>query len=174
MKKFAIALAATALVAAACGGPAEPTAETYPATTIGEIPVVHDEPSHEDGIRELSVTMTEFSFTFDEWVTTLAVTAGETVQFIVTNDGVAEHEFRLTTAAEADEHVGLGHSTHDDDDSDMDMDMGGEHEEILLLVAAGSSDTITVTFSEAGEYDIVACLIPGHYEAGMEASVEYS
>ncbi len=163
MRKFAIALAATALVAAACGGTSDAEGPVDP---FGEVPVV----VVDDVPRDVYVTMTEFGFTFDEWGTTLAVTAGETVRFIVANAGSVEHEFRLTTAAEAADHLEAGHSTHDDDG----MDMGEDSEGILLLVGPGHSDVITVTFSEAGEYDIVACLIPGHYEAGMEASVQYS
>ncbi len=165
MRKFAIALAATALVAAACGGTSEPQT-SGPVDALGEAPVVVGD----DEVRDVHVTMTEFSFAFDEGGTSLNVASGETVRFIVANSGALEHEFRLTTAAEAAEHLEAGHSTHDDEG----MDMGDDSEEVLRLVGPGYSDVITVTFSAAGEYDIVACLIPGHYEAGMEASVQYS
>ena len=172
MRKFAIAVAAVALVVAACGNTSDQAAG--PEDPLGQAPVVHADGDHADDDhgateeRAVAVTMTEFDFSFDE-DSTLTVQTGETVQFVVTNAGVVEHEFRLTTAAEAQEHLEAGHEDHDDDGTDM-----GDADEILLLVAAGGTGTIDVTFQEGGEYDIVACLIPGHYEAGMEASVKYS
>ena len=171
MRNFAIMLAAVAMIVAACGGTdqtAAPAIEAEPADVIGEAPVVvTDGDTHNDGDvdRTVDVTLSEFDFSFDG-DSVLVVEAGETVQFVVTNAGVVEHEFRLTTAAEAAKHVGTGHTGHDDGI--------GEGDGILLLVAVGETGTIDVTFTESGEYDIVACLIPGHYEAGMSQPFEYS
>lgn len=101
--------------------------------------------------------MTEFNFAFDDGGTSLYVAPGETVRFIVADSGSVEHEFRLTTAAEADEHVGLGHAGHDDG---MDMDMGGQHEEVILVVTPGYTDATTVTFSDDQAYRLRSARFP--------------
>lgn len=164
MRKFAIALVAVALVAAACGGTSgQPADPADPADPVGEAPVV----AADDVGRTIDVTLTEFTFTFNG-AETLSVSAGETVRFVVTNEGVVDHEFRLTTRGEVAQHLEAGHEGHGDVAS-IDT-----HEEVLLLVAPFRQETITVTFDEAGEYNVVACLIPGHYEAGMWQPVEYS
>jgi uncharacterized cupredoxin-like copper-binding protein len=48
-------------------------------------------------------------------------TPGETIEFIVTNSGVVEHEFRLSNQVRVDEHVAGGHDDHDDAMSDEEM-----------------------------------------------------
>ena len=108
--------------------------------------------------------MTEFAFE----PASILVSAGETVRFSVTNDGAIEHEFRMTTEHAAEEHIAAGHEGHDDEAAE-----GEHHEEMILLVAAGETATMDVTFHESGEYDIVACLLPGHFEAGMKGTLEY-
>ncbi len=108
--------------------------------------------------------MTEFAFE----PASIHVSAGETVRFVVANDGAIEHEFRMTTEHAAEEHIAAGHEGHDDES-------GAEHghDEMILLVAAGQSGTMDVTFHDSGEYDIVACLLAGHFEAGMKGALEY-
>ncbi len=113
--------------------------------------------------REIEVVMTEFAFE----PATLEVQAGETVRFVLVNDGAVPHEFRLTTAHAAAEHIASGHEGHDDGG-----DGGHAHDEVVLEVAAGATDTLTVTFDEHMEFDLFACLIPGHYEAGMLGDLE--
>ncbi|MFQ5555376.1 MAG: plastocyanin/azurin family copper-binding protein [Acidimicrobiia bacterium] len=117
----------------------------------------HDE-APVDFDREVEVSMTEFAYSPDS----ISVTSGETVRFVLTNDGVIEHEFRLTTEHAAEEHVASGHEGHAE---------GGEgghaHGEILILVAPGTTEAINVAFDADADFDIMACLIPGHFEAGM-------
>ena len=105
--------------------------------------------------------MAEFAFN----PTGVAVSKGETVLFEVTNDGVIEHEFRLTTEHAAMEHMAAGHQGHGDEA------VAGEpgHGEVILLVAPGETGTITVTFDHDADFDLMACMLPGHYEAGMHA-----
>jgi uncharacterized cupredoxin-like copper-binding protein len=128
-----------------------------------------------DADRVVSVTMSEFAFD-----PAIVVTAGETVTFVVTNAGVVEHEFRLSNAHRIEEHIASGHEGHDeggDMDDDMDMDEGGHHEEnadVMIMVPAGETAEVTVTFpDDTTLYTDVACLIPGHYEAGMHAELSY-
>lgn len=130
----------------------------------------HEETDHEasvdpgDADRVVEIVMTDFAFA----PAPVTVAAGETVKFMVKNEGVIEHEFRLTTQHAADEHIASGHEGHDEGGG------GHGHDEIVLLVQPGETGTVDVAFHEAGEFEIVACLIPGHFEAGMKATVEYA
>lgn len=162
MKRAWILVAALSLVAAACS---ESTG-TAPATiTTTEVP--HEEEPMVDGdsypvatgevTSEYEVTLTEFSFGGDS----LDLTPGETVRFILTNNGAVEHEFRLTTEEEAAEHLEGGHGTHGDETGD-----------ILVMVPPGMMRMVEMTLPADAAFDLVACLIPGHYEAGMFGIVE--
>ncbi len=131
-----------------------------------EEPANHDdEADHEESLetpdRDMTIIMNEFAFEPDS----ITVAAGETVRFVVSNEGAIEHEFRLTTKHSAQEHIEAGHEGHDDEAASTDHG----HKEVLLLVAAGETADIIVTFDDADEFDVVACLLPGHYEAGMLA-----
>ncbi len=127
----------------------------------------HDQDEPVEFDREITVVMTEFAFE----PATVAVSAGETVRFELVNQGAVPHEFRLTTAHAAAEHVASGHEGHGDEG---EGEGGHGHEEMLLEVAAGATDHLTVTFAEDAEWDQIACLIPGHYEAGMFGELEIS
>ncbi len=85
MKKTLTLAIAAALVAAACG-----TAADDLPTDLGS-----------DDIRVVAVTMSEFYFS----PAVVEVEQGETVRFVVTNDGVAEHEFELSNDAAIAEHL---------------------------------------------------------------------
>jgi len=126
-----------------------------------------DEAAHDEEAavadRDIAITMTEFAFE----PAAVTVSAGETIRFILTNDGVIEHEFRVTTEHAAQEHIEAGHEGHDDEAATSEHG----HEEILLLVQPGETAEIIATFHDAGEFDVIACLLPGHYEAGMLAGV---
>ena len=85
---------------------------------------------------------------------------GETVRFEVTNEGAIRHEFFLGDA-EAQEH----HA------AEM-AEMGGMgHDEANgVAVEPGATETLEYTFAEAGEI-LAGCHEPGHYEAGMVATM---
>ena len=122
----------------------------------------------EAGGRVIEVTMSEFSFDPG----TVDVTAGETVTFVVTNAGVVEHEFRLSNAHRIEEHIASGHAEHNEQAAE-----GGHHGDgdMILLLPAGETGEMTVTFpSDTTVYTHTACLIPGHYEAGMSGEVSYT
>ncbi len=194
MSRFSILAAVVALVAAACASTGADTAQdaatttAAPVTTTAPAPETtvtteaetgHDEEGEaghdddsSDADRMVEIIMTEFSFD----VNPLAVTAGETIEFVVTNAGVVEHEFRLSNAHRIEEHLASGHDDHDD--SDGESDDGGHHEgdaDVVLLLDAGDTGTVVVTFPEDTTlFTEVACLLPGHYEAGMAADIEYA
>ncbi len=129
-----------------------------------EMDEMHDEEMTDtagmEADRDVEIVMTEFAFE----PATIEVSPGETVRFIAHNEGAIEHELRFTNEHAAQEHIEAGHADHGDEAE-------GHHEEMLLTVAAGETGEIVVTFADGGEFDIAACLLPGHYEAGMVAPI---
>jgi uncharacterized cupredoxin-like copper-binding protein len=85
---------------------------------------------------------------------------GETVRLVHRNGGKIMHEFVLGTKKDLEEHAEL-----------MKKFPGMEHDEPYMAhVPAGKTGEIVWTFNRAGEFDF-ACLIPGHYQAGMVGKV---
>lgn len=102
--------------------------------------------------RTIPITMTEMRFSPDR----INVRVGETVRFVHRNAGAVLHEMVIGTKAALDEHAEL-----------MKKFPGMEHDEPWMAhVAPGGRGEIVWTFNRPGEFDF-ACLIPGHYEAGM-------
>ena len=90
----------------------------------------------------------------------LVMKKGEQVRFIIVNEGKSRHEFMLDTAAHNAAH-----------DAMMRMHPAMEHDDPNgKTLAPGQTATILWHFSKAGTYEF-ACLIPGHYEAGMHGTV---
>lgn len=109
----------------------------------------------------------------------ISVQAGETVRFVVKNEGQFVHEFNIGTAAMHAEHqkemmMMVEHGVLEPDRINrerMKMDMGGgktmEHNDPnSLLLEPGKSGEIVWTFTKATELEF-ACNVPGHYDAGM-------
>ena len=91
----------------------------------------------------------------------LDVRAGEQVRFKITNAGRTEHEFMLDTPDHNATHkvAMLKHPNmvHDDPNG--------------VTVEPGKTAEIVWRFVKPGTFEY-ACLVPGHYEAGMHAAVE--
>jgi uncharacterized cupredoxin-like copper-binding protein len=132
----------------------------------------HDEDDQAaESDRTIQVLMTEFAFDVDP----VDVAAGETIEFVVTNAGVVPHEFRLSNEHRIEEHLASGHDDHDDSDGESDDDGHHEGGDVVLLLDAGDTSSIIVTFpGDTTIFTEVACLLPGHYEAGMIADVHYT
>jgi uncharacterized cupredoxin-like copper-binding protein/Cu/Ag efflux protein CusF len=91
---------------------------------------------------------------------TIAIKEGETIRFIVRNTGAARHEMMIGTIDELKEHARL-----------MRQFPEMKHEESnAVTVDPGKEGEITWTFTVPGTFDF-ACLIPGHYEAGMKGRI---
>lgn len=107
--------------------------------------------------RTLRVTMTDnMRFTPDR----LEVRQGETVRIVLANEGKMLHEFVLGTKKELDGHAEL-----------MAKFPNMQHDEPYMAhVPPGETGEIVWTFNRAGEFAF-ACLINGHYRAGMIGSV---
>ena len=85
---------------------------------------------------------------------------GETVRFIVKNQGKQMHEMVIGTKKELDTHAAL-----------MVKFPNMEHDEPYMAhVASGKSQNLIWTFNRAGDFEF-ACLIAGHYQAGMVGKI---
>ena len=107
--------------------------------------------------RTITLTMDDnMRFTPDK----LEVKQGDTIRFVVKNQGKQLHEMVIGTKKELDEHAAL-----------MVKFPNMEHDEPYMAhVAAGKSQNLIWTFNRAGEFDF-ACLIAGHYQAGMVGKI---
>lgn len=90
----------------------------------------------------------------------IEVDQGDTVKFIITNKGKMMHEMVLGTTNGLMEHAEM-----------MKKFPGMEHDEPHNAhVDSGKSQQIVWNFNKPGEFDY-ACLLPGHYEAGMKGKI---
>jgi uncharacterized cupredoxin-like copper-binding protein len=90
----------------------------------------------------------------------ITVKRGETIKFIVHNDGKQLHEMVLGTPEELKQHAEMMKKFPDMQHTDPSM----------AHVKPGAHGEIVWQFTKAGEYQF-ACLLPGHYEAGMVGKV---
>jgi len=90
----------------------------------------------------------------------LTVQRGDTVKFVVHNDGRILHEMVLGTPEALKEHAELMKKFPDMEHADPNM----------AHVKPGRSGHIVWQFTKAGEFEF-ACLQPGHFEAGMVGKV---
>lgn len=107
--------------------------------------------------RTVTIDMTDsMRFTPDK----ITVKEGETVRFVVNNKGRMLHEMVIGTADKLREHA-----------AQMAKFPGMEHDEPYMVhVAPGKRGEIVWNFNRAGEFEF-ACLIAGHYEAGMRGTI---
>ncbi len=93
----------------------------------------------------------------------LEVKQGETIRFRVKNKGRLLHEFVIGTPEENAKHAEL-----------MMKFPGMEHDEPHMVhVKAGETGDIIWTFNRAGTFQF-ACLIAGHFQAGMVGTITVS
>lgn len=90
----------------------------------------------------------------------ITVRKGEQVRFVLTNDGTEKHEFVLATMAENRKHGALMKKfpkmEHDDPNA--------------IALTPYTAGDILWKFTKTGTFEF-ACLIPGHYEAGMHGTI---
>jgi uncharacterized cupredoxin-like copper-binding protein len=133
---FAVVLA-VGLVAGACAGPVSPSPS--PA-----------------GPRTIEVAMTD-DLRFEP--SSITVSAGETVRFVVHNAGQAVHEFYIgdeEAQLEHEEEMRMGGMAHDDPEG--------------VTVPPGETETLEYTFGDAGQL-FIGCHEPGHYAGGMVGTI---
>ena len=110
-----------------------------------------------DVSRTINIRMSDkMRFTPDR----IVVQEGETIRFVHHNGGKVLHEFVLGTKPELDAHAAL-----------MLKFPTMEHDEPYMAhIGAGKRGEIVWAFNRVGEFDF-ACLIPGHYQAGMVGKI---
>jgi uncharacterized cupredoxin-like copper-binding protein len=90
----------------------------------------------------------------------ITVKKNETIRFEVLNAGKVLHEMVIGTRKELDTHAEM-----------MKKHPNMEHDEAYMAhVDPGKKGEIVWLFNREGEFDF-ACLIPGHYEAGMRGKI---
>jgi uncharacterized cupredoxin-like copper-binding protein len=106
--------------------------------------------------RDVEITMRESDGKMVFVPNRLEVRRNEQVRFVLKNDGVLDHEFMLATVEENAKHAELMQKhpemSHDDHNG-------------RRLKANGNGE-ILWRFTKRGEFEF-ACLLPGHYPAGM-------
>lgn len=90
----------------------------------------------------------------------MSVKQGQTVRFVIHNRGKALHEFVIGTTIENQAHAEL-----------MKKHPNMEHDEPYMAhVAPGGRGQIVWQFNRPGEFEF-ACLVAGHYDAGMKGQI---
>ncbi len=163
MQKVVVSLLGILLLAGCAGGAATPTPTPAPV--------------------EVTVTLTEFGVETSQ--TTFE--AGKTYRFVVTNNGVLNHEFMImppvedSTAVATEEAGGMDMGNGNDNMDTGEEGMSMEEMDAMALamieeenLPPGTTQTVEVTFDKAaalGELEF-ACHVPGHYAAGMKQPIE--
>ncbi len=108
--------------------------------------------------RTIAIMMTdEMRFVPDR----TEVRLGETIRFTYENRGAVMHEMVVGTPKTLAEHAEM-----------MQRFPGMEHDEPWMAhVAPGRRGEMTWHFNRAGDFQF-ACLIPGHFQAGMIGTIE--
>jgi uncharacterized cupredoxin-like copper-binding protein len=92
---------------------------------------------------------------------TITVKQGETIRFVVSNHGKLFHETVIGTMKDLREHAEW-----------MKKHPTMEHDEPYMAhLPPGEKGEMVWQFTEPGEF-FFACLIPGHFEAGMMGSIK--
>lgn len=163
-KRLTLALGISLLMLLAACGPDDPALQPSDSDNgehgmdMEDDRFAFGQPGHEgDAERVIEVSALD-SLEFDP--ASLNVEAGETITFVVTNDGKNVHEFVIGDETYQQEHA-----------ADMAR---GEHVQAVsnqVEVAPGETETLVWTFSGAGDV-LYGCHEPGHYEGGMVGTIE--
>ncbi len=144
---------------------AAPTPEPTPAPTPTPEPTAAPTPAPtpfvagtKEAPRVIEIAMLD-AFAFEP--NGIAVQAGETVRFVLHNEGVLPHDFTV-----GDEMAQMHH--------EEEMAGGGHghgHADNAVMVEAGQTGELVVTFPAAPVEWLIGCHVPGHYAAGMKGTL---
>jgi uncharacterized cupredoxin-like copper-binding protein len=125
-----------------------------------------------DATRTVTIVATDSTFS----PKAVAVKSGETIRFIVRNNGKLVHELTIGTKAMQAEHQSemLGFAVSGAIEADkVDRARLGTHDHgNNVLLEPGQSGEVVWTFAKAGDLEF-GCNIPGHYEAGMKGDFKF-
>ena len=108
-------------------------------------------------VRTVQISMTD-SMKYAPNV--IQIKRGEAITLAFKNDGQLKHEAVIGNKAELQEHAEM-----------MKMHPGMQHNDPKSISAkAGETAYIKWKFTQAGTF-YIACLVPGHLEAGMRATI---
>ena len=141
MKRTLLASVIASLALASCGGGDDGS---------GGGPLT-GEPGNPDNVSQTIEVSALDELEFDP--SDIEVGAGDTIEFVVTNEGQADHEFVLGESSE-DDHGDMGHA---------DLSATG-------LIPPGETKSVIWTFTEAGEVGF-ACHVDGHAGQGMTGTI---
>lgn len=107
--------------------------------------------------RTVEIRATEMRFQPEA----ISVTPGETVRFVVHNEGQLRHSFLIGTRAEQ--------RAHEKRMQDMSRDeLAAHNDPNMLMLAPGETETLVWRFGRDVDGKArFACHVPGHYQAGM-------
>jgi uncharacterized cupredoxin-like copper-binding protein len=158
MKRVVIAVVAATLTATAAMAAGEHAGGHEEAMAIGQ-PAGDAKPK-----RTINVVMkdkSDGSMVFEP--STIAVRQGETIRLKFVNSGEQDHEFVMDTHEAIMEHKDVMAKFPEMEHADSNS----------IRLKADERGEILWTFANAGEFSF-ACLIPGHYEAGMKGALKVS
>jgi uncharacterized cupredoxin-like copper-binding protein len=90
----------------------------------------------------------------------ITVRKGEQIRFVLENGGTESHEFMLATVTDNRKHAELMRKFPDMEHTEPNA----------TRLAVSQHGELLWRFTKAGEFEY-ACLIPGHYEAGMHGKI---
>ena len=94
-----------------------------------------------------------------------SITQGETIKFVVTNRGAGHHEFSIGDTAAQRAHANL---------MKKNPHMKHENDPTAVSLEPGETKTLIWKFNKPIQGQIVlACQMPGHYDAGMLQKVNF-
>ncbi len=121
--------------------------------------------------RTVEVVATDNAFSLKS----LQVRDGETIRFVVRNDGTDSHEFLIGTKDEHAEHIEMMRAMIEAEKKGQHPhDMAGMEEAHAsgVTVAPGQTQTFVWTFERAADLEF-ACDIPAHYKDGMHGAIAF-
>ncbi len=110
--------------------------------------------------RTIKVSMEEIGKKMRYEPARIEVRQGEQIRFLISNDGIYNHEFMLATVAENRKHGALMKKYPDMEHADPNA----------VTVAPYVTAELLWKFTKKGTFEY-ACLVPGHYEAGMHGTI---
>ena len=113
--------------------------------------------------RTVEIRATEMRFQPEA----ISVTPGETVRFVVHNEGQLRHAFLIGTRAEQ--------RAHEKRMQDMSRDeLAAHNDPNMLMLAPGETETLVWRFGRDVDGKArFACHVPGHYQAGMRGRFRF-
>lgn len=155
------ALCACSTAAGAAAPPAEPRHDPAPAKAKKKTRPVERPFGREGDPRKVKrVIRIDMSDTMQYFPAELKVKRGDTVRFVLNNKGHLPHVMVIGSMEELQKRAALVKNTADVAEIAPDG----------ILVTPGASAPLVWQFTRAGEF-YYACLMPGHFDAGMIGTI---